>query len=82
VNDFIFSEAEKGIAKKHFLIRYSAIENSYLLTDLGQGTGTFVKINPEWILEDSMLICFGEVHFITLIKYPNPDKEGKINSPY
>lgn len=43
LNDYVLPSVE-GFGSKHFQIRFSNEQNSYFLKDLGEGTGTFIKV--------------------------------------
>ena len=45
MNDFVISSVDTGIGKRHMVIKYSMDNKSYYLRDLGDGSGTFVKID-------------------------------------
>lgn len=44
-NDFVISNADTGIGKRHMVIKYSLDNKSYYLRDLGDGSGTFVRLD-------------------------------------
>ncbi len=50
VNDFAYPRAETGLDFRHFKVFYSPKEDDYYIQDLGEGTGTFVKIERESVL--------------------------------
>ena len=56
------------MGKKHFMIKYESSKQTYLIKDLGEGNGTFVKIVPQMQLASGFTISFGEIHFNVLIK--------------
>jgi hypothetical protein len=62
VNDILLPAAEKGVGKKHFMIKYDS--GHYLLKDLGDGMGTFVKLEKELVLQNNFIICFGDSHML------------------
>ena len=45
VNDFVISSVDTGIGKRHMVIKYNMDNRQYYLRDLGDGSGTFVKID-------------------------------------
>ncbi len=47
VNDFAYPKAETGLDCKHFKIFYSLKDDDYYIQDLGEGTGTFIKVERE-----------------------------------
>jgi len=49
VNDFALPEADSGLGSKHLKISYSVESSEFMIQDLGEGTGTFVKIEQECV---------------------------------
>ena len=45
MNDFVISSVDTGIGKRHMVIKYNMDNKSYYIRDLGDGSGTFVKID-------------------------------------
>ena len=43
LNDVILPKAD-GFGGRHFMVKYMIEKNHYMLKDLGEGTGTFVKV--------------------------------------
>jgi hypothetical protein len=41
----VISPVDSGIGKRHFIIKYNVDNKSYYLRDLGDGSGTFVRID-------------------------------------
>jgi hypothetical protein len=62
LNDFIIEEESQGMGKQHLLIRFQVNTNKYTISDLGDGTGTFVKISSDLLLKDGYIISFGNSH--------------------
>ena len=44
--------------KCYFVIKYISEKNSYDIKDMGDGTGTFIKINDKYTLKDNYTVCF------------------------
>ena len=44
MNDFVIPSKNTGIGKRHLMIRYNLQNKSYYIRDLGDGSGTFVKL--------------------------------------
>jgi len=63
--DYKIHENEKGIGKRHFMIRFNTELKKYQVKDLGdmEGYGTFIKINVKHKLKTGNVISFGEIHF-------------------
>lgn len=62
MNDFDISYDESGVSKRHMIIKYSIAEKRYFLRDLGEGSGTFVKIQTPLRLKNGYIISFGDSH--------------------
>ena len=45
INDFVISNIDSGIGKRHMVIKYNLDNKSYYLRDLGDGSGTFVRLD-------------------------------------
>ena len=68
INDIILSATEKGVGNKHFMIQYDKkFKNKYAIRDLGEGMGTFVRIDSKLYLQSNYIISFGDSHMIILI---------------
>ena len=77
VNDFVLP-TEEGVGNRHFLIKYNPVERKYCIKDLGEGTGTFVKITTKLLLKENYILSFGENHMIVQqCEFPGKD-ESKI----
>ena len=62
LNDFVIEESSKGMGKRHLVIKYNPTRQKYLITDLGDGSGTFVRIDSALVLKDGYIISFGNSH--------------------
>lgn len=62
INDFVIDELEKGMGKQHLVIKFNPNKGKYFISDLGEGTGTFVRIDSQLILKESYIISFGDSH--------------------
>jgi pSer/pThr/pTyr-binding forkhead associated (FHA) protein len=62
INDFIVEEESQGMGRQHLLITYQPSRAKYMISDLGDGTGTFLKISHEFILREGFIISFGNSH--------------------
>lgn len=61
-NDFVISSMDTGIGKRHMVIKYNLDNKSYYLRDLGDGSGTFVRL-------DVPLVRTIYTHFIFRINF-------------
>jgi FHA domain len=72
VNDIILSDQEKGIGKKHFLIQYLnnkiiSEKGTFMIKDLGDGMGTFVRLQRPLKVQNNYIISFGDSHIIAKV---------------
>ena len=61
------------------MIRYIVEKNNYILKDLGEGTGTFIKVQDQVVLKNGHIISFGEFHLVVGLIY---EKQLKNESEY
>ena len=69
INDIILPEEENGSGKRHFVIKYlkgqSYLDkNRYFIKDMGEGLGTFIKLEREYKLQNMNIISFGDSHMV------------------
>ncbi|CAG9325073.1 unnamed protein product [Blepharisma stoltei] len=74
INDFVVDELDKGMGKKHLVIKFIPNKGKYFISDLGEGTGTFVRIDAPLVLRDSYIISFGDSHMATQFVPNMPNK--------
>jgi hypothetical protein len=55
-------ENEETESKKHMIIKYSLNDRQYYMRDLGDGSGTFVKIASQLPLKNGYIVSFGDSH--------------------
>jgi hypothetical protein len=53
-----------GFGARHFYIKYINEFNSYMIKDLGEGSGTFIKVQKQFILKNGHIVSFGENHMV------------------
>jgi len=60
------SASTGGIGKRHMVIKYNEVDKKYYLRDLGDGSGTFVRIDNsrDLILKHGFIISFGDSHMV------------------
>lgn len=65
-NDIILPEDDEnsGIGKRHFILKYNIETKSYYLRDLGDGNGTFVRLDTPLLLKNGFIISFGDSHMV------------------
>jgi hypothetical protein len=61
-NDFNFPQNELGVGKRHLLIKFIESPPQYILRDLSDGTGTFIKIVKPLKLSNGVIISFCDNH--------------------
>ena len=57
-------EYDEQFVGKHFQIRYDNDTKTYYIKDLGNGFGTFIKLNDEEKIKDNLLINIGETYIV------------------
>lgn len=65
----IISEKQQivgGIGKRHMVIKYNDVDKRYYLRDLGDGSGTFVRIDnsKDLILKHGFIVSYGDSHMV------------------
>jgi len=65
LNDFVIPEDSTSLGRRHLMIRYNPSTRKYLLKDLGEGSGTFVKIDIPIPVKQGYIVSFGESHMVT-----------------
>jgi hypothetical protein len=63
LNDVVLP-SEESFGSRHFQIKFSIEQNSYFLKDLGEGTGTFIKVGKRFVLKNGHIVSFGENHMV------------------
>jgi FHA domain len=76
INDIILPNSERGIGKKHFMIQFykgtvHIDKNVYAIKDLGEGDGTFIRLDKPLKIQDGFIISLGESHFIVRLESNN-----------
>ena len=66
---------------KHFRIKFNPDDLNYYLKDLGQGFGTFIRINSNVEIKNNFLLNIGENYLIfSLLKETGDSVDSNINS--
>lgn len=68
-NDIVVPKGEPGMGKRHLIIKYSMDGKCYFIKDMGEGTGTFVKIESPFILKHGYIISFGDSHVVINLRF-------------
>ena len=79
VNDVLLPEGN-GFGKQHFFIKYLIESNEYVVKDMGDGTGTFIKIISPIILSSGLIISFGESHMVVGINEKNASVSARVKN--
>jgi pSer/pThr/pTyr-binding forkhead associated (FHA) protein len=67
-NDIVLNHQENNeIGERHFLIKYNRETTGYYLRDLGDGNGTFVRLDTPLLLKTGYIISFGDSHMFIQI---------------
>lgn len=70
-NDIVLADDEGGeaggVGKRHFIIKYNIDTKNYYLRDLGDGNGTFVRLDTPLLLKSGFIISFGDSHMVVQI---------------
>ena len=55
-----------GIGQRHLVIKYNQMDRRYYLRDLGDGSGTFIRVDNEkdLILKHGFIVSFGDSHMV------------------
>jgi hypothetical protein len=77
VNDVVIDEESQGMGRRHFMISFQASGCKYYISDLGDGTGTFIKVTTELVLKEGYIISFGSSH-MKVISIGNGPLDKKI----
>ena len=73
INDILLSDKEEGVGSRHFVVQYNSDSDKYMLQDLNDGTGTFIRLDLPYQIRNNNIISFGDSHMIiTLENYLNP----------
>ena len=68
LNDIILpDEGDKSESKRFFAISFNDEARTYSLRDLGQGTGTFIKLEFTLPLMGTKIISFGDSHMVVKV---------------
>jgi len=62
LNDFVIAQDDLGIGKRHMIIKYNMDDRRYYMRDLGDGSGTFVRLDVPLALKNGFIISFGDSH--------------------
>lgn len=70
VNDLILPQ-EDGIGRKHFVFKYNPATLSYYLRDLGDGSGTFIRVKSALALKQGYIVSFSDSHLLIQLDETN-----------
>lgn len=63
LNDVVLPAAD-NFGARHFQIKFSNEHNCYTIKDLGDGSGTFIKVQKQFILKNGHIVSFGDNHMV------------------
>jgi pSer/pThr/pTyr-binding forkhead associated (FHA) protein len=79
-NDIVLNQEDSNeIGKRHFCIKYNKGTTGYYLRDLGDGNGTFVRLDTPLLLKTGYIISFGDSHMFIQIVDDYANDESKID---
>jgi len=86
LNDYVIVDKENALGQRYFRIIYDRKDNKYLLNDMEDGSGTYIKITNKHILCPLNTIAFGDSSFtvhttyekILTLKFRTGPKTGKV----
>ena len=54
------------MGQRHMVIKYSEMDRNYYLRDLGDGSGTFIRIDNriDLILKQGFIVSYGDSHMV------------------
>ncbi len=81
VNDIVLPPMERGMGQRHFVIKYVSENKSYYLRDMGEGTGTFIKIDKSLVLRPGYIISYGDAHMAVNIQADNSVQLKYLDGP-
>lgn len=68
-NQVVLSNTEKGVGSQHFIIKHDdSYKSTYALSDLGNGTGTFIRIEKKLYLKTGNIVSFGDSQMLVRIE--------------
>lgn len=61
-----YQQAGAGIGQRHMVIKFNSEDKKYYMRDLGDGSGTFVRVDnhSDLILKHGFIISFGDSHMV------------------
>lgn len=74
MNDYTFTSEESGFCQRQFVIFFSTEHERYFIKDLGDESGTFVRVDTQMKVSQGNVFTFGKFHIIVNYKVgENPD---------
>lgn len=67
LNDFVIPEDRDSLGRQHLMIKYNPWTGKYLLKDLGEGSGTFVKVKFQIPVKSGDIVSIGDSHMVILL---------------
>ena len=65
-NEDVVATGQGGIGKRHMVIKYNDADKMYYLRDLGEGSGTFIRVDNhrDLVLKHGFIVSFGDSHMV------------------
>jgi hypothetical protein len=79
-NDFVMNQDDHGIGSRHMIIKYNMDDRRYYMRDLGDGSGTFVRLDQPLELKNGFIISFGYSHMAVNV-YSEGTSSYRTDSP-
>ena len=75
-------DANSGIGKRHLVIKYNENDRRYYLRDLGDGSGTFVRVDniKDLILKQGFIVSYGDSHMVVHLSNEMDTQANKLVS--
>lgn len=73
----MIAQDDLGIGKRHMIIKYNIDDKRYYMRDLGDGSGTFVRLDVPLVLKNGFIISFGDSHMT--VNFMQGDSKNNMN---
>lgn len=80
-NDYVWPNTEEGLGGQHFAIRFDPSARQFLLKDMGEGNGTFLRVQNWSLIPTKSIISFENSHTLVEILSENRLKVHFIEGP-
>ena len=80
-NDYVWPSEEEGLGAQHFAIKFDKAGQYYLLRDMGEGNGTFLRVRNWRAISSKSVISFENSHTLVEILSENRLQVDFIEGP-